>query len=187
MLSGESRWTRIGQTLDLEARGIAKYRGSSTAADRPSTQTTDAVYLGCTELGLNPELTVWAIRRYASRNNMVHCSLDDDIKDQNYSKIALQLARDREELPRIVPLEERETENNMRTIINTLIEDWFDTSDNPNNAYSWSATKELKDYSKMLRDKGEAKRIAREEHVKATAIVAKKVIEKRKEEEELIE
>jgi hypothetical protein len=183
LLSGERRWTQISQILDSEARSVEKYRGSPTAKDRPSTETTDAVYLGCTELGLNPELTLWAIRQYARRNEMMHCSLDDLIKDQSYSEVAIQLARDRDELPRIVPLEECETENNMRTIIEALIQEWFDTSENSEKAQAWLATKELKDYSKMLRAKEEVGRIAREEHVKATAITAKKIMEKKKEEE----
>jgi hypothetical protein len=100
------------------------------------------------------------------------------------SELAFQLVRDRDELPSVVPPEENETEDNMRTIIEALIQEWFDTSDNPNKAQAWSATKELKAYSKMMKDKEEVKIAAQERHI-ATAIVAKNI--KEKEDAQLIE
>ncbi|KAI9764297.1 MAG: hypothetical protein M1840_008588 [Geoglossum simile] len=187
LLSGEKQWTEISDIIKSEDRGIQGYKGPPTAIDRPSTKTTDAVYLGCTDLGLDPQLTLWAIRQYAERNNMMHASIDNYIKDQKYAIVASQLAQDLAELPKIVPPEEGEMESNMRTIIEALIREWFDTSDNPNEPGAWLATMELRSYSKLMRDKAEGVSAAREEHIKATANVAKNIMEREREDALLIE
>ncbi|KAI9767956.1 MAG: hypothetical protein M1840_005268 [Geoglossum simile] len=187
LLSGEQQWTEISDTIEMEERAIWGYKGPPTAIDRPSTKTTDAVHLGCTDLGLNPKLTLWAIRQYAERNDMMHASLDNHIKARGYAVVASRLAQDLAELPKVVPPEEDEMETNMRTIIEALIQEWFDTSDEPDNPAAWLATKELRDYSKLMRDKAEGARVAKEGHIKATAIVARNILEREREDAQLIE
>ncbi|KAI9773397.1 MAG: hypothetical protein M1840_007612 [Geoglossum simile] len=186
LLSGGKNWTDISDIIKLEDRAIRDYKGPPNATNRPPTKTTDAVYLGCADLGLNPRLTLWAIRQYGERNNMMHASLDNYIKGRDFAAVASRLAQDLAELPKIVPPEEEEMETNMQTIIEALIQEWFDTSEDPDVPGAWTATQQLKAYSNLMRDKAESGRIAKEEQIKATAGVARKIIEER-EDAQLIE
>ncbi|KAI9765029.1 MAG: hypothetical protein M1840_007854 [Geoglossum simile] len=186
LISEEEKWMEIGRIIKLKHFALQGYTGSPTAMDRLSTRTTDAFFIGCANLGLNPQLALWAVRQYAEQNDMMHASLDNDIKDQHYAKVASRLARDLVELPIIVPPEESEMESNIRTIIEALIWEWFDTSANRYEPGLWLATRELEEYCKLMKDGAEDGRVAREEHVRATAIVAENIRDREREDTQLM-
>ncbi|KAI9773396.1 MAG: hypothetical protein M1840_007611 [Geoglossum simile] len=183
LLSGEGQWTEISNAIKMEDIAIRNYKGPPDAADRPSPSMEAATYLGCNNLRLNPQLTLWAIRQYAKQNNMMHVSLDNYIRGKDYAAVASRLA----ELPKIVQPEEEEMETNMQTIIEAFIQEWFDTSENPNVPRAWLATQQRRGYSRLMRDKAKGGEIAEEEHIKATAVVARNIMERESEDAQLVE
>jgi hypothetical protein len=188
LLAGPNRnWTTVQKEIKVETANLEDYERNPTGKVKPLTPTSNAVYSVCREAGLNPELTMYAIRQYAERNTTMHISFEDLIRDRKYHRVAVQLWKDKEDLPRIVPPDDTEAEKYLRMVIDSMIQEWFErTEDYPDDPDVWVANDKVINFSEFLRNKLANARALRDEEVRKIGARAKALKAKEDEEDEII-
>lgn len=147
-LSGEHLWTDISAKLKAEAPDY-KANGNQHPEQTP---TTWAVYKACltNAISFNPMINI--IHLYADRNEAFHRGLKEMLEAERYWDIAQCIFDDLENLASVCPPDAYEEEETMRLLLETLRDDWFDTSFGPNNVQKWQVKPSLRDYMKDMKD-----------------------------------
>ncbi len=146
-ISGNLYWSRISVTLREEEEAREKAVRIGSELSKLSMPTTAAVYVACADLGISEELALWSIEEYGTRNRKVHRDLDDLKREGEFSLLASILWADRNELSSTFSMVKTETDiTHLRGIIQSEIDTWFDTSDNPNHPAVWIPAPALRQF-----------------------------------------
>lgn len=154
LLSGAKYWSNIAVNLkkEQEARQEALHRGS--VLDSVNLNTTIAVAAACDDLGISEELAVWTIMEYGERNLQVHRDLVELRREGKFGLFAKILCADRDELDATFSHFKPATDMKfLKTIIQSQIDEWFDSSDDPRNLEVWIPTTSLRQFYKDALDK----------------------------------
>jgi hypothetical protein len=147
----KSYWTDIDKRLineqDIYER--CRQRGENLNGQCP---TTVAVSQACNIVGLNLTDMLQNIHYYAVRNEIVHANLLALVKDGEFPTLAKRLYDDYCDVPRFIACFENRTSDMMLTLIESIINLWFDRDlDEPEQYQFWTAKKALKDLYKELK------------------------------------
>ena len=178
LLSGNNYWSDIAQNLKIEEETQQEIIRKGSVLDPVRLDTTIAISTACSDLGISKELAVWSIMEYGARNLQVHRDLVDLRKEGKFPLLAKILCADRNELSST--FSEFKSETNLsflRTIIQTEIDTWFDTSDNPDHPDEWVPTTALRQFRKDALEK--ASKPSKKELKQANIAKAQKLSEEK--------
>ncbi len=138
LLSGKKYWSGIAHNLKVEEETRQEILRKGSVLDPVRLDTTIAISTACSDLGISKELTVWSIMEYGARNLQVPRDLVDLRKEGQFPLLAKILCADRDDLSSTFSELRSETDlSSLRTIIQTEIDTWLDTSDNPDHPDEW--------------------------------------------------
>lgn len=154
LLSGNNYWFDIAENLKVEQATKEEAIRKGSVLDDYELDTTVAVITACWDLGISKELAVWSIMEYGDRNLQVHRDLLDLRSEGKFPLLAKILCADRNDLDSTFSELKSETDlSSLRTIIQTEIDTWFDTSDNPDHPDEWIPTTALRQFRKDALDR----------------------------------
>ncbi|KAI4176399.1 MAG: hypothetical protein LQ343_001138 [Gyalolechia ehrenbergii] len=139
-LSGSQLWSAISAQIKQESLVWAR----NGAQDPSRVKTTYAVYENCNRVGISHDNMVMLIHLYADRNLAFHRGLQEYLENQQYALIAQCLYDDLKDLSSIATPNQSGDETAMRAILEQLRDQWFDTSDAPNQPLGWCFLPEIK-------------------------------------------
>ncbi|CAF9926697.1 MAG: hypothetical protein HETSPECPRED_006397 [Heterodermia speciosa] len=94
----------------------------------PAMKTTFAIEKAISETGMDYGNTMYSIRRYARRNEVMHSMVSVFIKNCQWEALALQISRDIKDLPSVFG----DTEyKNMRQVLHSMRDRYFLSVENP--------------------------------------------------------
>ena len=94
----------------------------------PPMKATLAIENAIRETGMDYDNTLYSIRSYANRNEVMHSMVSVFIKNCNWDALALQMSRDIKDLPRVFGHREYE---DMRQVLLSLRDRYFTNINNP--------------------------------------------------------
>ncbi len=154
LLSGNNYWSDIAQTLKIEEETQQEIILKGSVLDPIKLDITIAISAACSDLGISKERVVWSIMEYGACNLQVHRDLVDLREEGKFPLLAKILCADRNELSSTFSEFKSETDLSfLRTIIQTEIDTWFDTSDNPDHPDEWIPTTALRQFRKDALEK----------------------------------
>ena len=113
-----------------------------------------AVFAACSDLGINQEHALWSIKEYGERNQTAHRNLITLREKGEFTVLAKILYADREDINCTFSEFKDETDlNALKYIIQSEIDRWFDSSDDPSSPAAWIATQELRQVFRDAKDK----------------------------------
>jgi hypothetical protein len=121
-LAHGQKWTTISQNLKEEETEWKK--SYYTHEDR--VKTTIAVKAACQHIGIDYDQAVKSLHLYAERNEKFHNSFNHDIERGKFSEVAHTLYNDLLEVERVCSLADVKEQILLETLIEELIESWFD-------------------------------------------------------------
>ncbi|KAN0073005.1 hypothetical protein V8E54_009119 [Elaphomyces granulatus] len=146
----KSYWTEIGQQLRAEQDAFKRcLDGEMVHGQCP---TTIAVTQACTRIGLNFMDTLASIHHYAVRNELVHSNLLSLVKEGDFWALAKRLHDDYCDVPRLATCINDSTSGLMLTLIESIINIWFDRNRKEPEKYGlWKSKKTLEDLYEELK------------------------------------
>jgi hypothetical protein len=143
-------WTEIDKKLQREKQAYEQVLKGENAHDQCPTHL--AISHTCDRVGFNMDDMLQIIHLYAVRNELVHASFIPLIKNGLFDDLKKRLYNDFCDIPLIIPDVEKTQTALMMTLLETIIDHWFDRGqDDPDNYQMWAPTEELRDYYKSLR------------------------------------
>jgi hypothetical protein len=135
---------------------------------------TIAVEAACEGMGFDKKLVKWSIYTYAKRNATFHKDLDHLISNGLFNELARALYHDLRDIYCVFSETRSQTDlEYVEYIVQTQIDRWFDTSDDPDNPQTWLATKALKDAFHKAKDKKASDHKAKEKQQSAQKVSEK--------------
>ncbi|KAL8856144.1 MAG: hypothetical protein Q9178_007269 [Gyalolechia marmorata] len=162
-ISGQHQWSEISRNIKYESP-LFNQSGSLVPSQVP---TTYAVYKGCQRAGIDFYNMIHLIHLYADRNTAFHLGLQENLEKANYHTIAQDIYKDLKDLASVCRSGMAADETVMRTILEQLRDEWFDSSADPNNPQSWDNKNAIKAVHNALQAKKAIK-------IKNDAEIAKK-------------
>jgi hypothetical protein len=126
----------------------------------------------CTMVGLNFTDMLASIHHYAVRNEVVHSNLLSLVKEGNFSALAKRLHDDYCDVPRLITCINDSTSDLMLTLIEWIINLWFDRNRKEPEKYGlWKSKKVLEDlYEELNGSRGDVKINKRVSHEISQAV-----------------
>jgi hypothetical protein len=143
-------WTDIHQALVDEKPVYEKVLKGEPLHDQCPTHI--AISQACMTVGFGKDNMMSIIDHYARRNELLHSNMITFIKNGMFQDLTKRLHDDFCDIPLVVtPLQEVQSEL-MITLLNTMIDHWFDRDpDEPNNHQMWIPSVSLKKLHKELK------------------------------------
>ena len=120
-------WQMVVERLEEEATRHRRWKAGKLSTE-PSMTCTDAIQNASEELGLDLNITHYAIRQYARRNELMHCRVSLYIKNCDWKPLAIQLHKDIQGLPGIFGPEEHK---HMLAVLELIRDRYFFDFTNP--------------------------------------------------------
>ncbi|MCJ1421362.1 hypothetical protein MMC32_007725 [Xylographa parallela] len=150
-LSAQHQWTTIGAAIREETRVDADWSSIPKNDTIAGLRVTTAVSVVCDGLGIEKEPMFRAIQQYAERNIAFHNDLQTLIDRCLWPDLAVHLKRDLDELPSIIFPENEQDLVLMRTLLEGIRDDWFDTAGpDPANPATWIPAAKAREWQGKL-------------------------------------
>ncbi|KAL8716057.1 MAG: hypothetical protein Q9225_006264 [Loekoesia sp. 1 TL-2023] len=127
-ISGKHYWTSIAARLQDETpywKDLISGKGTS----EENIETNRAVRQACKRIGIEEENMISILAFYGKRNTMFHSELEELIENKRYHRISVMLYDDIRDLASVCPVKDSRSEEALRAVLETLRDEWFDTSD----------------------------------------------------------
>ena len=150
-LSAQHQWTTIAAAIREETRVDADWSSIPKNDTIAGLRVTTAVSVVCDGLGIEKESMFQAIQQYAERNTAFHNDLQTLIDRCVWPDLAVHLKRDLDELPSIIFPENIQDLRHMRTLLEGIRDDWFDTAGpDPANPATWIPAAKAREWQGTL-------------------------------------
>ena len=173
-------WTQIHEKITAE-RAVSR----TPSKDTP---TLLLVYNTCSRLNISPEHMLWAIQRYAERNDIMHSSVQELIQRGDWTELAILLYNDASDLDWVIPEDMKGDLMMMKITIDEVRNAYFEIDPGDEfNPRSWIASKKARVLKAQFRQE-EAKRIANLESEIASMkdVIARREAKQAAEEDKLV-
>ena len=166
-LSGKHIWSEIATSIRREQRALDGWsrltRAQRKSIPEPPSPYTSAVYAGCHYLGFDPNRMLWAIERYAERNNTMHADIAEMIKEGQWMELGSVVYRDLQELHCLVPEGCDEDMEHLTAILEGLLDKYLDrTHGHRDRPWTWNPSA----YAKMEHVRRSMKAISKDDQDK---------------------
>ena len=152
-LSGKHYWTTIAEKLKSEKAQRTHAQENRLEVEARFYDTYSAVTIACRQLGIAEDLALWSIEEYGSRNQQAHAGLKMMRDTADFPLLAETLWTDLNDIDSTFSDFKNDTDKSyLKTIIRNEIDTWFDTSLEPTNPKSWTASQALKDCYQRAKD-----------------------------------